>query len=168
MNITQAQTIADRVKAELSPHCERIEIAGSVRRQKPDVKDIEIVMIPKPYDVGLFASGIATVIEQWPKVKGDLPCKYTQRILPEGIKLDIFIAQEVNWGWILALRTGSSDYNIAVLLPRLKQHGYTAKDGLIYDQEGSLVRVYEEAHIFEMCGLGYVSPHLRNYNKSLS
>jgi len=56
MNLTEAQRIAQIVKSELSPHCERIEIAGSIRRGKPEVKDIEIVAIPKPYDVGLFAS----------------------------------------------------------------------------------------------------------------
>lgn len=96
MEYTKAYEIAIRVKELLTPHCERIEIAGSIRRKKPEVKDIEIVAIPKPYDTGLFSSGIATVINEWKKVKGELPCKYTQRILPEGIKLDLFFAEQGN------------------------------------------------------------------------
>lgn len=43
MKLEQALEIAEKVKALLAPHCERIEIAGSIRRKKPDVKDIEIV-----------------------------------------------------------------------------------------------------------------------------
>ena len=31
----------------ISPYCERIEIAGSLRRGKPEVHDIEIVAEPK-------------------------------------------------------------------------------------------------------------------------
>ncbi len=92
MELYKTLQIAEKVKAQLAPHCERIEIAGSIRRKKPDVGDIEIVAIPKPYNIGLFESGIATIVKQWEKVKGELPCKYTQRILPEGIKLDLFFA----------------------------------------------------------------------------
>ena len=92
MQLCKIQRIANSVLKELKPYCERIEIAGSIRRQKPDPNDIEIVAIPKPYDVGLFESGIATVINKWQKVKGELPCKYTQRLLPEGVKLDLFFA----------------------------------------------------------------------------
>ena len=47
----QALEIAEKTKALLAPHCERIEIAGSIRRLKPFVKDIEIVAIPKPYEI---------------------------------------------------------------------------------------------------------------------
>lgn len=115
MILTDALEIANRVKNELAPHCYRIEIAGSIRREKPEVKDIEVVCIPHIYDTGLFESGIATVVNQWEKVKGELEwgkCKYTQRILPEGIKLDLFFATPNNWGLIFAIRTGSAYHTL--------------------------------------------------------
>ena len=65
MKYEEAIEIAEKVKTLLLPHCERVEIAGSVRRKKTDVKDIEIVAIPKPFDTGLFESGIATVVNKW-------------------------------------------------------------------------------------------------------
>ena len=46
MKLQQAREIAEGVKAKLAPHCERIEIAGSIRRGKPVVGDIEIVCVP--------------------------------------------------------------------------------------------------------------------------
>lgn len=39
--------VAERLRDELAPYCERIEIAGSIRRRKPTVHDIEFVAIPR-------------------------------------------------------------------------------------------------------------------------
>jgi DNA polymerase/3'-5' exonuclease PolX len=47
MHIREAKAIADDLVAMMSPHCHRIEIAGSIRRARQDVRDIEIVAIPK-------------------------------------------------------------------------------------------------------------------------
>lgn len=40
MNLLGARKIAGDVKDSLSPYCKRIEIAGSIRREKSDVNDI--------------------------------------------------------------------------------------------------------------------------------
>ncbi len=48
MQLDKALEIAEKTKELLAPYCERIEIAGSIRRKKPEVKDIELVAIPKP------------------------------------------------------------------------------------------------------------------------
>ena len=161
MDYKQALEIAEKVKAELAPHCERIEIAGSIRRIKPDVGDIEIVATPKPYDVGLFESGIATVVKQWKKVKGELPCKYTQRILPEGIKLDLFFAEADNWGNIFAIRTGSKDYSHLELASRWSSMGFKSEGGYLF-RDGERIAVREEEDLFKLLGLRYVSPELRS------
>lgn len=42
-----ARRVATRFGQELAPFCDRIEIAGSIRRAKPDIADIEMVCIPK-------------------------------------------------------------------------------------------------------------------------
>ena len=160
MEYQKALKIAEKVKAELSPYCERIEIAGSIRRKKAECGDIEIVAIPKPYDVGLFASGIALVIEQWEKVKGTLPCKYTQRILPEGIKLDLFFATVSNWGLIYAIRTGSADYSHKVLANGWVKNGFHSKDGML-NRNGKEIAVLEERDLFARAGVKYIDPEFR-------
>lgn len=161
MRLDQAKAIAERVKAQLAPHCDRIEIAGSIRRQKPDVGDIEIVAIPKPYDVGLFASGIAPIVDQWPKVRGVLPCKYTQRLLPEGIALDLFFATPINWGLIYAIRTGSADYSHHVLACGWVRNGYISSGGTL-TRFGVAVPVREEVDLFRLAGVQWTEPEERN------
>jgi DNA polymerase/3'-5' exonuclease PolX len=160
MEYNKALRIAEEVKKLLSPHCDRIEIAGSIRRQKKQVKDIEIVAIPKPFETGLFESGVAAVVNQWPKVKGELPCKYTQRILPEGIKLDLFFAERGNWGMIMAIRTGSADFSHKVLAKTWVKKGYTSSNGYLIKNDKP-VAVLEEKDLFHRLGLEYVLPEFR-------
>ena len=157
----EAYKIALEVVEQLKPHCERIKIAGSLRRKKSEVGDIEIVAIPKPYSTGLFQSGIATVVNQWEKIKGELPCKYTQRVLPSGIKLDLFFAEEGNWGLIFAMRTGSADYSHHVLAKRWVQLGYKSIDGYLNEQ-GQVIELKEEKDLFKLLWIEYVEPEDRN------
>jgi DNA polymerase/3'-5' exonuclease PolX len=160
MLLEEALPIAEHVRDLLAPHCDRIEIGGSIRRGKQEVKDIEIIAIPKPYEVGLFSSGIAEVVNQWPKVKGELPCKYTQRILPEGIKLDLFMCDANNWGLILALRTGPADWNQHWLLPKLSRVGLVMREGRIWRGQDE-VFVRSEETLFRIIHSSFIAPEHR-------
>lgn len=162
MEYSKALVIANHVKESLMPHCNRIEIAGSIRRKKEEIGDIEIVAIPKPFQTGLFEDGIASVINQWEKVKGELPCKYTQRILPEGIKLDIFFATPDNWGLILAIRTGSARYSHEVLAGGWSRLGYKSIEGMLHVRKNATIPVKEEEDLFKLIGIPYTPPEKRN------
>jgi hypothetical protein len=86
MKLEQAKELAEAAKAELEPYCHRIEIAGSIRRQKPDVGDIELVCVP----MGMKLTGFVDAVNKWSKIKGSPKGKYTQREY-HGMKLDLFI-----------------------------------------------------------------------------
>ncbi len=149
--------IAEDIKRQLEPECIRCEISGSLRRKCSMIGDIEIVAIPKSYGVGAYRSGIATVVEKWKKVRGELPCKYTQRILPEGIKLDLFFANKKNWGFIFAIRTGSAEYSHKVLATGWVKAGYKGIKGMLH-KEDKLIEVREEKDLFNLIGIDYVEP----------
>jgi len=70
--LANALDIAANVVAVLGPHCLKIDIAGSVRRQSPTIGDLEIVCLPdrSPLEsTPLFAGGFAAAVEQWPGIK---------------------------------------------------------------------------------------------------
>lgn len=46
MQLAQAKTIAEGLVEAFKPYCRRVQIAGSIRRERPEVKDIEIVAVP--------------------------------------------------------------------------------------------------------------------------
>jgi DNA polymerase/3'-5' exonuclease PolX len=45
--LREAFCFAEALREAFLPYCHRVEIAGSVRRESPGVKDIELVVIPK-------------------------------------------------------------------------------------------------------------------------
>ena len=160
--LAQAEAIAVGVMEQLDPHCEVISLAGSIRRQRPTIGDIEIVCVPKPYDASpLFASGIATVVNQWEKVRGELPCKYTQRILPEGIKLDLFMVEADGYGLQRAIRTGSAEWSHQVLARGWVRGGFHSEGGLLRRADGSVVPVRTEPELFRLIGLAWADPRDR-------
>lgn len=167
MKLSNAQEIADRLLNALSPYCERIEIAGSIRRRKPDVNDIEIVAIPNPYDIGLFASGIASILELFPVIRGQLPCKYTRRKLPDGIEADFFFAVPENWGLIYAIRTGPADFSHHVLACGWVRNGYNSVNGMLI-RDGKTVSIYEESDLFRVARVPWIEPEDRCFNMAHS
>ena len=156
MTIQEAKKIAEKYLYLLEPYCSRIEIAGSIRREKPQVKDIEIVCIVDQNKMSFFCD----VVNQLEKVKGEPTGKYTQRILPEGITLDLFFADKENWGLIFAIRTGSAEFSHKVLAYGWVKHGYKSEGGYLY-RNGKKVPVWEEEQLFNLIGERYLEPYLR-------
>jgi DNA polymerase/3'-5' exonuclease PolX len=149
MELFKALIIAEAVKAQLAPFCDRIEIAGSIRRKKPEVGDIEIVCVPKPSEILSF---IQTAESLGEKVKGDPGGRYAQIVLLEGISLDLFIARQENYGLILAIRTGSADFSHKYLACGWVKHGYKSVDGML-TYRGRPVEVREEIDLFKLIKL---------------
>jgi DNA polymerase/3'-5' exonuclease PolX len=171
MNLREAKTIADRVVARLAPHCDRIQIAGSIRRQKADVGDIEIVAIPKTFGGDLFGGdgprsrspGFVDVVLGLGRVLAGKPAtgKYIKLSIPDGIQLDLFTATSENWGHILAIRTGSATYSHEVLAKGWVRAGYHSMEGMLCSKAHK-IPVREERDLFNLIGLPWVEPQGRN------
>jgi DNA polymerase/3'-5' exonuclease PolX len=50
MELIKARRIAEELVKILRPACSRVEIAGSIRREKSEVKDIELVAVTRWVD----------------------------------------------------------------------------------------------------------------------
>jgi len=167
MKLTQATEIAERIKSELAPFCDRIEIAGSIRRRKPEVGDIEIVCIPKRVEEELLFSNkvvhpkFSELVNRWPAVKGKPTGKYTQRLLPENIFLDLFMADADNWGLIFSIRTGSSAFSHHVLAAGWCHAGYHSFEGCLF-KGVQRIPVREERDLFDLIGVAWKEPWERN------
>jgi len=154
MNLVDATNIAQRARAILAPFCTRIEIAGSIRRHKPsDVKDVELVCIPDPDCLMAFAA----MVDRWEKVKGEPTGRYTQRRLPGGIMLDLFMATPENWGCIYLIRTGGKEFSAAVMR-HAREIGFRFDGGQLLDAAGRVVPTPEEDDVFRALGLCWVHP----------
>lgn len=158
--------------AKLEPACERIEIAGSLRRQRPLVSDIELVAIPKPI---LNLIGEPTERTEVDDLLDTLPVTFTKRgrkyqqfwfggtTLP--FYVDLFLQSKETWGYNLTVRTGSADFSKRLVTPKsyggLKPDNLTIKDARVY-RNGELLATPEERDIFAVWGLTWIEPRYRH------
>jgi DNA polymerase/3'-5' exonuclease PolX len=117
MAYADALALAEHLQGLLAPACERILIAGSIRRRKREIGDIELVAQPKLEPVldmfgdatsyrSLLDDRLTLLPTEGYTKNGD---KYKQFIY-EGETVDLFIATQETWGAVATIRTGSADF----------------------------------------------------------
>lgn len=166
MSLTDGERLAARISAALAPYCARIEVAGSIRRRRPQVGDVEIVCQPKmgadlfgqPYPLPVPTERLGRH-----EVSGD---RYRKIILPENIQLDLFIVlPPAQWGVIFAIRTGGAEFSRRLVTSRL--HGgflpndLFIRDGAVYRLDGKIIPTPEESDFFALLGINFIPPQER-------
>ena len=156
MKLEEIRPIAEKYKDLLAPYCKRIEIAGSIRREKAECGDIELVLVRDEDMVHSLEDVLANTV----KIRGTITGRYTQRMLPEGIKIDIFMAQEDNWGNIFLIRTGNWRFSRFMMGIRAKQVGLLHRGGYLWRGADQLY-CYEEEDVFRELKMDFVDPRDR-------
>ena len=142
--LAAARDLAEELAGMLGPFCDRIEIAGSIRREKPDCGDIELVCIPR-----IEVTSVQTVpndlfgepVEQTQTVNNlDVFCqrmldKHVFELRPDktgathwgpslktgrykGFGIDVTSADAETWGYWYTIRTGDADFSHLLVTPR--------------------------------------------------
>lgn len=177
---TQALAIAEELQAMLSPACERIAIAGSLRRGKPEVGDIELLFVSKKSQRpdGLFDSVEVNVcsevcdmllkhgiLAKRPNVNGHFAWGESNKLaihVASGIPVDLFATSLPAWWVALVIRTGSKETNLALTNGAMKKGASLMAYGIgVRWSNGEITPAISEQHVFEMCGIPYVEPHER-------
>lgn len=178
----QAMKVATELVNLLTPQTENICIAGSLRRGKPFVGDIELLYIPNITQVktGLFESDMQSVnwtenfllkllnsgaIEKRPNVNGHFAWGVNNKLgrhVASGIPVDFFATTRENWFVSLVIRTGSKETNLSLttgaqkLGRRLNAYGCG-----VTGPDGQVIAATSERHVFELCGVPYKEPQAR-------
>ena len=151
MELKQAAALAQEVVERLAPFCERIAVAGSIRRRRPFPRDIDLVLIPK--NQGQLALALNEL--------GDAPVagKKLERRLYKGVQVDIYFATPETWATLLLIRTGSKESNIRLttLAKRRGWHLFANGKGL-YNEKDERIAGDTEESFFEALGLPYAEP----------
>lgn len=174
MNLPHARALADKIATALAPLCERIQVAGSVRRGRPVVNDLDFVVMLKPGELMAFrqrASAQASVVKSGDDI-------YIIR-LKDGTHVDFYFARPPsrdllvpiagNWGTVLLCRTGSKEHNIYLALEAQKlgykwetMVGITSVDsGTRTVTSRKILASETEEEIFQALGLDFIPPERR-------
>lgn len=183
MLLQDAKQLASEWIELLRPLCLRVEVAGSVRRGEQAPKDIDIVCMPKPFEMtDLFGETVKLptagnpLHEQIKTLVSDhggtltLNGQRQKRIhLPgECINIELWIVTPpAQWGVIFLLRTGPSEYAKWIVTSEtaggaLPQY-LNMRDGGIYMRD-QLKETPEEKDVYRLIRLPYAEPNHRHRN----
>ena len=167
MPYAQALGLAEKFITQIRPMCDRVEIAGSLRRKKDQVGDIEIVCIPKivkapdMFGYAISSRPIDEIGARFKLVKNGPNYKQLDM---GSYHIDLFITTPAQWGVIFTIRTGSADFSHWLVTPRSKGGGCPSylkvKDGRI-DDGHKYIATPEEQDVFTVMGIPYIEPEKR-------
>ena len=152
LDLIEAEKIATQIKAVVEPICVKIEVAGSIRRQKSKVHDIDFVVVTKNDAEWQKINEKLKKLKAKPNCSGNsvikafLPC-------PNGLfQVDFYRAKPETFGILLLVRTGSAEHNVWLAGSAISK-GMRIKynEGLIKDTRA--IAGETEQSVFEALGL---------------
>jgi len=186
--LAEMRGLAERFIYMIEGRADRTMICGSIRRQKPEPKDIDIVAIPRYEKVSretafgfsmtatenLLKTGVDQMIVEGlakPRIKIDGTTMVGDAVAFlefEGVALDIYYATPETWWGLVQMRTGSAQFNARLatyaLNLGLRYHG-DGKGITKTDGHGGDIRIDDglsEESIMKAVGINYVPPEKRD------
>jgi DNA polymerase/3'-5' exonuclease PolX len=164
---------ARRLANLLAPSCERIAIAGSIRRLKDEVGDIELVTVPafgeepdglwggsKP--LNLLQARVTELVSDGTLEVLSGGERYAKLVF-EGMQADLFmVLPPAQWGVILTIRTGPADFSQKMVTRARAKRMHVAGGALRYGMaqeecergcECDVAKTPDEASFFRFLGL---------------
>lgn len=177
-----ALAVASELCAVLRPATDRLIVAGSLRRRKPMVGDVEILFIPKLFEVqdGLFDVVVRSAADEVlqklindgrlamrTNVNGSTMWGTKNKLavhVASGVPVDLFTATAENWFNYLVCRTGPADSNTRICMAAQARAWKWNPYGAGFSREAFATgpeaeyKVTSERDVFEFVGLPYAEP----------
>jgi len=185
MDHASAMSLARNMVATMAGFVERVEIAGSLRRGKADVKDIELLVIVKRgepeglfedlpgrnllYDWALQAKKDGKMrwikpgtnyVEDWAL---DPDGKYWRGLhVRTNIKVDVFLVTPETWFPQLVIRTGCAKFSEHLMIVA-ERAGFLFYGGRVFSKLDSTHKpvINSEQELFELLGILWLEPEQR-------
>ncbi len=135
----------------------RVEVAGSVRRQRATIGDADILVTStEPADVMDFFTGLPEVKSILSRGERKSTC-----VLSNDLQVDLLVIEEDHFGAALLYFTGSKAHNVALRKQAIDKDWKLNEYGLAARDSGENIASKTEEAIYEKLGLRYILPQLR-------
>ncbi|HEY5512127.1 MAG TPA: DNA polymerase/3'-5' exonuclease PolX [Geomonas sp.] len=136
---------------------ERIEIAGSIRRRRDSIKDIDIIATsPDP-------AGVMEAFTKLPQVEAVImhgPTRSSATIR-EGVQVDLRVVEPESFGAALAYLTGSKQHNVRLREMAVKRGLKINEYGIFREEDDQRLGGEQEEDVYRLLGLPFIPPELR-------
>lgn len=170
MLLSEALPMAEQIVAWLAKMKEvaKVEYAGSLRRRKETVGDLDILAAPRK---STYAQKIIDHFQKFPQIKNIIangPTKCSV-ILENGAQSDLRVVELKSFGAALHYFTGSKDHNVEIRTYAQKAHKKINEYGIFdlgtKDKKGHPIEKFiigdSEENFYKAVGLQYIPPTLR-------
>jgi len=160
MTLAQAMQVGEEFLSVLRKLSEvkKIAIAGSLRRQKETVRDIDILVVSdKPKKIMAEFSGLKAVKEV--KALGETKASIRTR---DDVQVDCRVVEQRSFGAALLYFTGSKNFNIKLRQAAIRKGLKLNEYGIF--RKGKFIAGRSEEEMFKALGMPYVEPELREDN----
>lgn len=140
----------------MHPEISRVSAAGSFRRAKETVHDLDFLVATK--EPALVCEDFTTL----PQVESIIVCGDTKASvrLKNGLQCDLRAVSNAQFPFALQYFTGSKEHNVAIRSLALKQ-GLSLNEYGFTGDTASQYKVNEEADIYRALGLDFIPPEIR-------
>jgi DNA polymerase (family 10) len=162
----RALDVGEQIVAALREHpaAERVELAGSARRQADAVKDLDIIATASDPGALVRALGELDLIES-----ASAPNRNAARGRTHtGLPVDLRVVEPENFGNLLQHFTGSQAHNVALREAAVRRGLHVSEYGILDDESGETLRCASEAAVYERLGLPFPEPELRENRGELA
>ena len=173
MKLDFATACASKLAAWLAPFCQRVEIAGSIRRGRLVIGDVDLVILPTVRTVrnllgdqdGAVNETAVEIIARanrdgWRVMQAGEETIQIETPKPPRVQVDFFFATEASWASVLLCRTGSREHNVWICSEATRRGlHWKPNRGLMRGDE--LLPTTSEREIYERLGLTYLEPSQR-------
>lgn len=148
-----ATAVAEQVIAAL-PDAEQITYAGSLRRMRETVGDIDVLAVGPPSLMETLKAQpfVAEVV-----AAGD---KKTSIRTDRGLQVDLRLVPAESWGAALVYFTGSQEHNVRIREMAVRK-GWKLSEYGLFDADGAVVAAATEEDVYRALGMQWVPPPLR-------
>ncbi|MDP3143241.1 MAG: DNA polymerase/3'-5' exonuclease PolX [Candidatus Omnitrophota bacterium] len=164
MHLAQAKAVADEFVNVLKkfPEVKKLSVAGSLRRMKETIRDIDILMIsarPRKIMDYFVKLPLAKEVLARGETKSSILTK-------DGVQVDVRVLEEKNYGAALLYFTGSKNFNIRLRQLAIKKNLKINEYGIFstLGKKEIYIAGKTEEEIFKVLGMDYVEPELREDN----
>lgn len=156
--VSQAQLVAHRFLAQVEgcKATEEAEVAGSLRRHRETIGDIDILASS---DDPLAVRGAFLATEGIHEVEAEGETK-TRIISEEGIGVDLRVVEPDQFAPALHYFTGSREHNTRVR-QRAREKGWKLNEYGLWDAKENALETPDEEAIFEHLELAWIPPEMR-------
>ncbi|MEA2218349.1 MAG: polymerase [Solirubrobacteraceae bacterium] len=155
----RALVVGEQIVAALREHpaAERVELAGSARRQADSVKDLDIIATASDPGALARALGALDLIES-----ATAPNEHAARGRTHtGLPVDLRVVEPESFGNLLQHFTGSQAHNVALREAAVRRGLHVSEYGILDDATGETLRCATEEEVYERLGLAFPAPELR-------